>query len=51
MAVEIELRMKRQIGGNFEITGTAKNLVMRVDVILFDRLPAFIETVEFCAGL
>ena len=51
MAIEIELGVKREIRGDFEVTGAAEHLIMKIDVILFDRFPALIEPAEGLAGL
>jgi hypothetical protein len=47
MAVEIEFTRKRQIRGDFQITGATQDSIMYIDVILLDRLVAFIKALVF----
>jgi hypothetical protein len=43
VAVEVELAQKRQVGRDFQITRTARNGIVKVDVILLDGFSSFVK--------
>jgi len=53
MAVAIEFTRKRQIRGDFQVTGTAQNRIiprgqkLDIDVILLDRFSALVKALIF----
>jgi hypothetical protein len=53
MAIEIEFTRKREIRGDFQVTGTAQNSIiprgqkLNIDVILLDRFVAFVTALVF----
>ena len=50
MSVEIELTRKGDIRGDFKITRSSQYSIKKIDVIVFYRFSAFIETMKSLFG-
>ncbi len=47
VAVEIEFTREGEIRGDYQVTGTAQDGIMNIDVILLDRFVAFVKELVF----